>query len=573
VKFLCAFSVLCAYLLPSAALDRYAFTFTRYDLNARIEPEQQRLGVRGKIRLRNDTDAAQKTLSLQISSSLNWMSIQFEGKPVEFVSQAYTSDIDHTGELMEAIVVLPRAVPPKQEIELEIAYEGVIAQDATRLTRIGLTVEAAKHSDWDQISSAFTAVRGVGYVAWYPMATEARNLSEGNSVFEEIGRWKQRERETEFDVDLCVRGNLHEAVLANRGNEPPHPERRSEGSEGVSCSDHPYQSLGVLVPTLVVANESTLNKSQVEIHYLPEHRAGAEDYALAVEQVVPKIGSWFGDHRDRPEFKAEVVDLPDPQDSPFESGNMLLMPVTLDETTLLLSAARQLTHLYFPSPRVWISQGLAAYALARYVQEEKGRDAGLVYLESHRGGLIEAERRNLRARRDRSAETSLINTPDEFYLQAKAMNVWWMLKDMVGEAAFSAALKNYKSAEDNSAYYIEKLIEAESHRDLEWFFDDWIYRDRGLPDLRIASVYAREMVNGGYMVTVTVENQGSAGAEVPATAHMTHGDATERLIVPGKSKATVRVVAPAMPLEISINDGSVPESETTTHVYKIEASH
>jgi hypothetical protein len=573
VKFLCALLVLWAYLLPSAALDRHAFTFTHYALNARIEPEQQRLAVRGKIKLRNDTDSAQKTLSLQISSSLNWISIQFEGKPVEFVSQAYTSDIDHTGGLTEAIVVPPGAVPPKQTIELEIAYEGVIPQDATRLTRMGVTVVAAKHSDWDQISSAFTAVRGIGYVAWYPMATEAANLSEGNSVFEEIGRWKQREREAQFDVDLCVSGNLNEVAPGNRMNEPPHPKQEGAGYEGASCSDHPFHPLGVLVPTLVVANDSTLERSEIEIHYLPKHRSGAEDYALAVEQVVRKISTWFGDHRARPEFKAEVIDLPDLQDSPFESGNILLMPVTVDETMLLLSAARQLTQLYFPSPRVWISQGLAAYAQARYVEEEKGREAGLMYVESHRGGLIEAERRNLQARGDRSAETSLINASDEFFLQAKAMNVWWMLKDMVGESALSAALKNYKSADDSSAYYIEKLIEAETHRDLEWFFDDWIYRDRGLPDFRIASVYPREMVNGGYMVTVTVENQGSAGAEVPVTAHMSHGDATERLMVKGNAKATVRVVAPAMPQEISVNDGSVPERETTTHVYKIEVSH
>jgi hypothetical protein len=29
--------------VPSFSLDREAFTFTRYDLDARIEPEQQRL--------------------------------------------------------------------------------------------------------------------------------------------------------------------------------------------------------------------------------------------------------------------------------------------------------------------------------------------------------------------------------------------------------------------------------------------------------------------------------------------------------------------------------------------------
>jgi len=127
MKFLCALCVLCG--LQSFALDREAFTFTNYDLDVRVEPEQQRLAARGKLTLRNDSTIPQKNLSLQISSTLDWRSIQFEGKPVQFVSQVYTSDIDHTGALSEAIVTLPQAVPPKGSIGLfnRSHYEDVIA--------------------------------------------------------------------------------------------------------------------------------------------------------------------------------------------------------------------------------------------------------------------------------------------------------------------------------------------------------------------------------------------------------------------------------------------------------------
>ena len=343
------------------------------------------------------------------------------------------------------------------------------------------------------------------------------------------------------------------------------------GYEGTVCTGHPYRPLGILIPTVVAGNYSSLEKPDLNIQYLPEHKSGADDYALAIEQVASKISSWFGDHRDQPESKAEVVDLPDPQALPFQSGNMLLMPLATDESTLLLMAARQLTQLYFPSPRTWISDGLAGYAQANYFLNEKGRDAALLYLENHRGGLVEAEKQNFENEGDRSAKNSLINSSDEFFVQAKAMNVWWMLKDIIGDAHFSAALHNYKASNDTSAYYMQKLIEAQAHRDLAWFFDDWVYRDRGLPNLRIVTVYPREMLNGGYLVTVTVENQGAAGAEVPVTVRMANGESTERLIVPGKSKASVRVLAAAVPQEVTVNDGSVPESETTTHVYKIEA--
>jgi hypothetical protein len=569
VRFLCALCVLCGLPLDSRALDRHAFTFTHYDLSATIEPEQQRLGVRGKITLRNDSDAPQKNVVLQISSTLNWISIQFEGKPVNFVSQTYTSDIDHTGALTEAVVVLPRAVAPKQSIELEIGYEGLIPQDATRQTRIGVPADIAKHSDWDQISKAFTAVRGIGYVAWYPIATEAASLSEGSSVFEEVGRWNQRETGTEMKIDFSYSGDGDILALFCDGN------RLLLGSDEMAGLDNrrircTFYLTRSRTPLFLIGNYNAVDKPAANISYLADHKSSADDYALAVEEVAPLISKWFGDHRDTPATKAEVIDLPDPEASPFESGNMLLMPLTADETTMLLSSLRQITHLYFPSPRSWIGDGLAGYAQANYFLNEKGRAAALVYLQSHRGALIQAEKENLARSGDRSADTSLINAPDEFYVQAKAMNVWWMLHDIAGDVALTAALHNYNPHGDTRADYMQKLIETHAHRDLEWFFDDWVYRDRGLPNLSITSVYPRELLQGGFMITVTVENTGAAGAEIPVTAHMAAGEATEKLVVPGKSKASVRIATPALPQQITVNDGSVPEAETTTHVYKID---
>src|SRR2546425_6945139 len=142
MKFLCALCVLCGF--QSFALDREAFTFTNYDLDVRVEPEQQRLAVRGKLTLSNDSASSQKNLCLQISSTLDWRAIQVGGEPGQFVTQPYTSDIDHTGALSEAIVTLPQPVLPKGAIELEVGYEGTIPLDATRLARIGGPEEGGK---------------------------------------------------------------------------------------------------------------------------------------------------------------------------------------------------------------------------------------------------------------------------------------------------------------------------------------------------------------------------------------------------------------------------------------------
>jgi aminopeptidase N len=249
---------------------------------------------------------------------------------------------------------------------------------------------------------------------------------------------------------------------------------------------------------------------------------------------------------------------------------MLLMPLTGSDTKLLLSAAQQLTTALFPSPHLWIHEGLASYAQARLIQEKQSRQAAINYLQAHRTTLVDLEKVSREAN---SNDDSLISSVDDFRVQTKAMYVWWMLRDMVGENALETALHSYKAADDNDPRYMEKSIEGAAHRDLQWFFDDWVYHDRGLPDFRVASVYPSRLSTGGYMVTVTVENLGAAGAEIPVTLHMQGSEASDRLIVPGKSKASVRIQTPSLPLDATLNDGSVPENDTSNDVYKMESGN
>jgi hypothetical protein len=568
MKVLWVLCILCL-VLPVAALDREAFTFTRYDLTVNLDPGQQRLGIRGTIRLRNDSDSPQQNLVLQVSSSLHWASIRIGGKPAGFITQTYNSDVDHTGGLSEAIIRLPAALAPKESLEIELGYEGVIPQDTTRLTQIGMPAEAAKHADWDQISPAFTAVRGIGFVAWYPIATEAANMVDPRSVSEAVGRWKKREASTEMQINLCQ--GPTKTILPLLMNDTPSGRTGGDTAGNTSaCAAHHFT--GETVPVFVAASFLESHSREATILYINEHKSGADNYALALDQVAPSVTKWFGEHALAGEAKPLIVELPDSEASPFQSGNMLLTPFTDDDTGMLLSAVQLLTHVAFSSPRPWISEGLARYAAVRYVEQEKSRKSALSYMQSHRAALVEAEGQVAKQSGEYPAAHSLINATDEFYSQTKAMNVWWMLRDLVGETAFTAALHKYNAAEDKDALYIQKLFETQSHKDLTWFFDDWVYRDRGLPDLRIPSVFARPVVSGGYIVTVTVENLGGAAAEVPVTLQMVSGEATEKLLVAAKSKESVRITAGSTPMKATVNDGSVPESDITNNTYTIGAS-
>jgi hypothetical protein len=117
-----------------------------------------------------------------------------------------------------------------------------------------------------------------------------------------------------------------------------------------------------------------------------------------------------------------------------------------------------------------------------------------------------------------------------------------------------------------------RLISSQTQRDLEWFFDDWVYRDRGLPDFKMESASVRPTLTKSYMAAITVSNLGNAGAEVPVTVWFPGGEVTRRLEVRAKAKATIRVETGAPPQEVIVNDGSVPESDTTNNTFKVEAT-
>ena len=481
LKPLCFLCVLCSCVLRCTALDREAFSIPNYDLKVQIDPAQHRLGVRGNLTLRNDTATPQKIAVLQISSSLDWRSIKIGDKAVQFVTQPFTSDIDHTGALSEAIVTLPDAVSPRSTAELQIAYEGVIALDQTRLTRIGTPDELAKSADWDSISPEFTAVRGVGYVAWYPIATEVANLSEGNSLFDVVARWKSRETGSRAKFKIAIIGRdsgpslrilLNQVGCSAATDQGGRPEEKA-----VDCT---FESLGSAVPTFVIGPLGMVDRSGVTVFNLPSHAVAAEVYADAAGKVSPLITDWFGHAR----RKALIVDLPDSQRrslreraSSADSAKRIRIRICAVRCSSTCSRVRLFSF------RPWIEEGLAHFAQALYVEQQKGRPAAIEYMSAHRPALIKMEQTTAPSAAN-EADRSLVNSNDDEFYRSKAMSVWWMLRDMIGDSALQKAIAAYRPEQDKEPSYMPRLIAAQTQRDLEWFFDDWVYRDRGLPDFK-----------------------------------------------------------------------------------------
>jgi len=572
MRFLCILCVLCGSSFFAAALDREAFTITKYDLEIQLEPQQQRLGARGGITLRNDSVSPQKIAALQISSSLNWRSIRVDGKAVQYVSQPYMSDIDHTGALAEAIVTLPAEIKPKDSVELEIGYEGVIPRDTTRLTQVGVPEEIAKHSSWDQISPSFTAVRGAGYVAWYPITTESADFSEGNSLFEVVDRLKKREQDASMKLSLRTDAGIDDAqlTLLCNGSGTNHDTR--EGTSQFHSTKCGYERFGSVTPTFAMASYLYKPKPPLNLFSLRGDEAGAATYSNALEPAMKFVSGWFG----QPSAPIAIADFSDPNSAPFESGTLLMASMAAEDSKLAgTNLVHELVHSALPSSRPWVYDGLAHFAEAMYRQQQGGREAALDFLGQHRAEFLDAEKEVAAAVAKNGPQKNigepLATTFDETYYRSKAAYVWWMLRDMIGDDALKQGIAKYRAEDDKDPKYVEQLIEAAAKRDLGWFFDDWVYQDRGLPDLRVQSVHPWKTEKDVQFITVTLENLGNAGAEVPFTIIFEGGEIAKRIEVRAKSTATMRVELPHPASEIVVNDGSVPESDVTNNVFKVPA--
>jgi hypothetical protein len=521
--------------------SRGAFTFTEYELRAQVAPAQGTLAVRGRIRLRNDSGQPQSAAVLQVSFSLRWASVRSQDEPLEMVTDRVATGIDHSGAVNEAVVRLPRPVAPGESVELGVAYSGRIPADATRLESLGMPAETARRSDWDRIAKEYTAVRGVGYVAWYPVSLPAVSLEKGNEVFAAVAEWRGRHSETAFRATFDRPGAGE--LLCNG--------QRSEERDTITCR---FARLGLEAPLFVIGDLAALENANGRVWYLPGSRETATQYAGVLAKWRPAFTAAIA-------RKAEFVQLPEGWAN-HESGAMLLAPLRrASEAELALSMVHTLTHAAVTSPRAWIEEGLAHFAQARAIEAEGGRARALAFLEQRRAALALAE--------SGGGGQELIRATDEIYYRTKAMYVWWMLRDMLGDAAVEKAVAQYHPEQDKEPSTMQRLLEAASGKDLEGFFDDWVYRDRGLPEFRVTAVYPRQNLRGGYLVTVTVENTGRAGAEVPVLVKTRATEASARVYVGAESQATIRIDVPLAPVEVMVNDGSVPETDTSDNSFAV----
>lgn len=557
--------------------ERQAVTFTVFDMDVHLRPAEQSIAVRSLVTVRNDGKAPLAQIPLQISSSLNWERVRVLGRDVTFPVATLNSDADHTGQLHEAAVPLASPLAPGQSMQIDATYSGKIAQSAQRLLAIGTPQDVALHSDWDGISLPFTGLRGLGNVVWYPVSSVPVILGDGARLFDEMGEHKLRLAGAQFRLRLTIEFPHGQAPNVALINGHPAPlavtDSNEPGVDGVATAGIEFSTLGFEAPSLFVAKRTMHKAANTTLWTLPVNEAAVESWTASAAVVTPFLQGWLGQ---QPRSQLVVLDLPEPEDAPFETGSLLATSIRdapPEQLQNILSHA--LTHAWMQSPRAWLSEGVAHFMGTLWVEHQRGRTRALEELEANRPALALAEPSSPGV--STGQPLALATTP--IYYRTKATYVFWMLRDLAGDAALSAALRAYDPAADASKGYLqdqgpgtfEKLLEQASiRRNLSWFFADWVDADKGLPDLNIDSVFPAPAEAGNWLVAVNISNAGYAAAEVPVTVRSDTNSVTQRVVVPGHGKAVQRILILGKPTQVQVNDGAVPETQASVHIKKLE---
>ncbi len=576
------------------AAERNAPRFTAYDLDLHLNPAKAGIAARARLTVRNDGTQPLTRLAMQLSSTLVWTSIALESPtgvtPLPFVQHRINTDSDHTGVAREAVVTLPQPLAPGEQLNLVALYSGTVPLSGERLERIGAPATDATAADWDVIGDTGTWLRGYGNVLWYPTANAPEFLGDGAQLFNSVGLTKLHEQTAAIRLRLTVayKGDPPDAVyfcgqrklltVVNEGKDLPVTE-----SPGIATAEFATRALGFRTPSLFVTDRPPTVTDGALLSAVTDQLGVLNQYAAGATKVQPLLIDWLGTS------PLEPLSILDHDGQPFEDNALLVAPMHGGEPLELAPVlVHTLAHAWFRSSHVWLDEGVAQFLSLLWIEQTSDLNAVLAKLQSDAAtlALAEPEIKDPKSAAAQPATPALASTSDEgqslidahseVYYRTKAAAVLWMLRSIAGDDALKKTLTLYRQspAKDTDPEEFERLLEQQSHSDLRWFFEDWVYHDRSLPDLSIVNVATRQIpdsskTEGGWLIAVDVRNDGDAVAEVPVTVRSGSLTATEKLRIPGRSNAATRILFQGTPDEVLVNDGTVPELRTSFHTKKV----
>jgi aminopeptidase N len=156
--------------------------------------------------------------------------------------------------------------------------------------------------------------------------------------------------------------------------------------------------------------------------------------------------------------------------------------------------AHELAHQWFGDlitcrtmNHIWLNEGFATYFTDLWDERHNGADDFAVDCLNEREGYMSGV--DLKATSEKERPKKATDCGDMAQHQyVKGASVLHMLRKLLGDGVFRRAIQRYVRDNHDRSVETEALraaLEAESGKDLKWFFDQWVYGS-GFPELEVA---------------------------------------------------------------------------------------
>jgi aminopeptidase N len=460
----------------AAAVARPPIHVTHYGLTLRVDPTAQALTGQVAIRALVAPDGVSR-LALDLADALTVDSVLVQGGAVPFTRPAN-----------RLTLVLPHRVRRGASIDLTVAYHGHPRGPGFSFdTRDGIPTIASY---------------GLPYSAkdWWPCLDTPADKADSADIVVTVPRPLVVASNGVLVSDQANRDGTR--TFAWRVRYPIYADVISLAiADYATFTSYYHTARGDSLPLTFYVFPRDLERAHRDFAVLPEvmrsHVAHFGDYPFGKEKygIAEVTIHSFREHQTLPSYGEHLI-------TGDHRNDRILAHELAHQWFGDLVSVRNWSH-------VWLNEGFATYAYALWQEQRGGREA-------YRAAMAQADRADFAGSIyvSDSTDVAAMFTSTTF---AKASWVLHMLRHVMGDAAFFAALRDYLHAHayrDATTADFERACERRYGRSLAWFFREWIYGTS-------RPAYAVEWAAAADTVTLTVRQQ-QAGAPftMPIDVHV-----------------------------------------------------
>ncbi|MGH9776230.1 MAG: M1 family aminopeptidase [Candidatus Acidiferrales bacterium] len=449
---------------PPQASQPFPFHATHYSVEATLHPEDSTLSGRAKVDF--IADAPSRTLLVELHEDLKLTKISdAEGKPLTFDRSSSTP--------LNVSVLLPDAVSPGKQVSLTFEYTGSISNAEDSPSRGVLLGSVDKNS-------AFLLLPA----RWFPLTNYPGNRYTG-----------------EFKI---IVPDTFAVVGTGRAGAPATvpPAAASSGHQiaYTFTNDRPAAT-GTFVAGQLQLNPVQTEGLQIAVYTSPQ--APSTEYANALAPIINFFSNEFGP---LPDPNVTIAQMPDGSLQSFSAPGLLLISArqwtAKPNASVLaeLAASQWWGGQVIPASAsdVWISDGLARYCEAMYVEQSEGPGGLRRVLDEFAVGALMFEDAAPISQAQRLGAYS-----DEYrsIVMGKGPMVFHMLRAILGDAAFKSLLHDFYSqyaGKPTRLEDFEKLVAARvpapqtgvPEFNPTAFFSQWL-NSTGVPEFKLDYIVYR----------------------------------------------------------------------------------